>query len=67
MDPLAASALAATLLKILDGASGEAGRQLWVKLTEALRRSGRRRPALDRAVAEAEEGDGPETAGALAA
>lgn len=43
MDPITTSALAAVLLKVLDGASGEAGRQVWTKFTDTVQRAFGRR------------------------
>lgn len=45
MDPITTPVLAMVLLKVLDGATGEAGRQLWTKFAGTVQRAfGRKSP-----------------------
>lgn len=50
MDPITTSALAAALLKVLDGASEEAGRNLWERFSRSVQHAfGRRSPESEAA------------------
>ncbi|MBC6457561.1 hypothetical protein [Actinomadura sp. HBU206391] len=58
MDPITASALVAVLVKVLDGASGEAGRQTWTALTGLVRQTFGRRSETAETAGELERNPG---------
>src|SRR5690348_13938757 len=60
MDPVTTTALAAVLVKVLDGASGEAGRQLWSGFCTLARRTATRRTRPD-PDADADSGEDEQT------